>query len=178
VLLKHELAHWSRRDQRVRLIEVVAMVLLWWHPLVWIARRQIESCEERCCDAAATTGLPGQRRVYAEAILHTLDFLSEPLERNRSEVEARPLASGLSRLPIVKHRLQKIMRPMGLAGKNFHRTFITLASCAAACILLIWPISPAVSIQYSDPELTTVFADRPLGVKSTVEMEISRRVEK
>lgn len=110
-LLRHELAHWSRGDHYVRRIEVAAMVLFWWHPLVWVARWQIESHEERCCDQAATLDRPNQRRVYAESILRTLDFLCEPVERDRSELRARPLASGLSGLPIVRHRLQKIMRP-------------------------------------------------------------------
>jgi beta-lactamase regulating signal transducer with metallopeptidase domain len=110
-LLRHELAHWSRGDHHVRRIEVAAMIFVWWHPLVWIARQQIESHEERCCDQAATLDRPNQRRVYAESILRTLDFLCEPLERDRSELRARPLASGLSGLPIVRDRLQKIMRP-------------------------------------------------------------------
>lgn len=72
--------------------------LFWWHPLVWVARWQIESHEERCCDQAATLDRPNQRRVYAETILRTLDFLCEPLERDRSELRARPMASGLSGL--------------------------------------------------------------------------------
>ncbi|KAA1262018.1 BlaR1 peptidase M56 [Rubripirellula obstinata] len=175
VLLKHELAHWSRRDQWVRWIEVIAMVFLWWHPLVWIARRQIESCEERCCDAAATTGQPEQRRVYAEAILQTLDFLCEPFEPNRSEVQARPLGSGLSSLPIVEHRLYKIMRPIGLAGQNVLKSAAIGTCCIAAMIVALTPVSPAISIQIAPAASAKVTADRPLGVKSNVEMEILRR---
>ena len=179
VLLKHELAHWSRRDQRVRWIEVMAMVVLWWHPLIWIARRQIESCEERCCDAAATKDVPAGRRVYAEAILMTLDFLSEPFERDRSEVEARPLASGLSRLPIVRHRLQKIMCPLGGEhGPRLLRSLTSIACCLAAAVIVLLPISPAISIHFAEPTPVSTTSDRPLSVKSVVEMDNSARAEK
>src|SRR5439155_10341074 len=50
-LLLHELAHYSRGDQWVRLVELAAQVLFWWHPVVWWARREIEAAEEQCCDA-------------------------------------------------------------------------------------------------------------------------------
>jgi beta-lactamase regulating signal transducer with metallopeptidase domain len=178
VLLKHELAHWTRHDQIVRWIEVIAIVCLWWHPLVWIARSQIESCEERCCDAAATIGKPEQRRVYAEAILQTLDFLCEPFETNRSEVQARPLGSGLSSLPIVEHRLYKIMRPIGLAGQNVLKSAAICTCCIGAIVVAFTPVSPAISIQVAPAASVNITADRPLGVKSDVEMEILKRSAK
>src|SRR5262249_8559971 len=37
-LLVHELAHLRRRDHWVRLVEMAATCLYWWHPLVWWAR--------------------------------------------------------------------------------------------------------------------------------------------
>ncbi len=50
-LLTHELAHFARGDHWVRLLELIATGLFWWHPVVWWARRQIEEAEEECCDA-------------------------------------------------------------------------------------------------------------------------------
>ncbi len=111
VLLIHELEHWRRQDWIVRFIEVTTMTVLWWHPLFWIAKLQIEDCEERCCDLAACTRSKFSPRIYAEAILRTLDFLCEPMERNRSELEPRPIASGVGSLPKLQHRLRQIMKP-------------------------------------------------------------------
>src|SRR5437667_428240 len=52
-LLAHELAHWRRRDHWVRLVELAVLVLYWWHPVVWWARRELHEAEEQCCDAWA-----------------------------------------------------------------------------------------------------------------------------
>lgn len=38
-LLAHELAHWRRRDDRVRWLEFIVLALYWWCPLVWWAPR-------------------------------------------------------------------------------------------------------------------------------------------
>ena len=112
-LLLHELAHYSRGDQWVRLLELVAQVLFWWHPVVWWARHEIEAAEEQCCDAWVVEHQQGTRRAYAEALLATIDFLClEPLV-------LPPAASGLGEVPLLKVRLTQIMRgdvAIGLSG--------------------------------------------------------------
>jgi beta-lactamase regulating signal transducer with metallopeptidase domain len=35
-LLLHELAHYSRGDHWIRLLELAAKMVFWWHPVVWI----------------------------------------------------------------------------------------------------------------------------------------------
>ncbi len=81
-LLAHELAHYLRRDHWVRVLEFVASGLYWWHPVVWIARTQIEAAEEECCDAWVVGGLAASPRKYAEALLATVDYAAE-LQRPR-----------------------------------------------------------------------------------------------
>jgi beta-lactamase regulating signal transducer with metallopeptidase domain len=57
-LIAHELAHLRRRDHWVRLVEVAATVLYWWHPAVWWARRELREAEEQCCDAWVVWSMP------------------------------------------------------------------------------------------------------------------------
>jgi beta-lactamase regulating signal transducer with metallopeptidase domain len=76
-LLAHELAHYRRRDHWVRYLELVASVVYWWHPLVWLSRRELRVAEEACCDAWVVHALPGHARDYATALLDTVDFVSE-----------------------------------------------------------------------------------------------------
>src|SRR5207302_6641215 len=105
-LLLHELAHLRRRDHWVRLLELLATGLYWWHPVVWWARRELREAEEQCCDAWVVWALPGAGRVYATALLECLDFLSEV---------PRPLplgASGLGQTDDLKRRLTMIMSGM------------------------------------------------------------------
>jgi hypothetical protein len=77
-------------------------VLYWWHPVVWMARRHIEATEEQCCDAWVVAQTDGPR-TYAEALLTTIDFISE----HRTVLP--PAASGVSDISAIERRLQQIM---------------------------------------------------------------------
>ncbi len=76
-VIAHELAHIRRRDDLVRWLEFVVLVAWWWNPVAWLARRRLHEAEEACCDAWVVSVLPGQRRSYGEALLKTIEFLSE-----------------------------------------------------------------------------------------------------
>ena len=115
-LLVHELSHLRRGDHYVRVLELVATALFWWHPLVWWMRGPLRDVEEQCCDAWVVWALPDAVRSYAETLLDTLEFLQK---------SGRPeplLASGLGNVPHLRRRLTMIMtgssrRLPGLAGK-------------------------------------------------------------
>jgi beta-lactamase regulating signal transducer with metallopeptidase domain len=76
-VLLHELAHIRRRDHWVRWFELLVTVLYWWNPIVWWASRQIRQAEEECCDAWVVWALPECRRSYGQALLQTVEFLTE-----------------------------------------------------------------------------------------------------
>jgi beta-lactamase regulating signal transducer with metallopeptidase domain len=50
MILTHELAHVQRRDVVLRLLAQLARALYWFHPLAWIACRQMEIESEKACD--------------------------------------------------------------------------------------------------------------------------------
>src|SRR5207245_2040258 len=75
-LLVHEMAHLRRRDHWVRSLELLATSLYWWHPVVWLARRELREAEEQCCDAWVVRVLPGSAHAYARALVETVDYLS------------------------------------------------------------------------------------------------------
>ncbi len=132
-LLLHELAHYARGDYWVRLVELLAHVAFWWHPVVWWARREIEAAEEQCCDAWVVEHQSGTRLAYAEALLATIDFLCEPA------AALPPAACGLGDVPLLRIRLTQIMRGE-LAGR-LPRTVWVGVLCAG---LLLSPLEPAV----------------------------------
>ena len=45
-ILAHELIHIRRGDHLVRLLELAATTVFWWHPVVWWASRQLRELEE------------------------------------------------------------------------------------------------------------------------------------
>jgi bla regulator protein blaR1 len=129
-LLLHELAHYYRGDPWVRVLEFVTSALFWWHPAVWLARREIESAEEQCCDHWVMQRTATSPRCYADALLDTIDFLCE---RHPS---LPPVASGLGNPRELRGRLVRIMQYAGGAIINPAGRMLLLG---AACVLPLQP---------------------------------------
>ena len=121
-LLAHEIAHYGRGDHWVRTLELPATILFWWHPILWLAKRQLRETEEQCCDAWVVWALPERRRDYATAIVDTVGFLSE----GRTKLPA--LASGVGQVRHLKRRLAMIMQ--GAAPRRLPR--LALAALLAS----------------------------------------------
>jgi bla regulator protein BlaR1 len=129
-LLAHELAHLKRGDHLVRLLELAALGLFWWHPVAWWARRNAECAAEHCCDAQVIELFPAQARAYALALWSTIDFLSDA-------PEALPLgASGFSHAGHVKRRMEMI-----LANTHARRAGRPLGMFLLAIGLAVLPLS-------------------------------------
>jgi hypothetical protein len=65
-ILTHECAHIARRDNFLSIIESAAGSTLWFHPLVWIARRVLDAAREEACDDAVISS--GDARTYVAAL--------------------------------------------------------------------------------------------------------------
>src|SRR6185437_6728429 len=122
-LLLHELAHLKRHDHWARWVELLATLVFWWNPLVWLARSQLRQAEELCCDAWVTWAQPGGGDHYSEALVEVIDFLSQRFaSRARDFGSPVPaLATGVSRFRHLSRRLHMIDRAtnhrhLGLAG--------------------------------------------------------------
>jgi len=76
-LLAHELAHIRRKDHQIRLLELLVTTLFWWHPVAWWACWELQKLEDLCCDAMVVGIMPGNKKVYATALMNTLDFLCD-----------------------------------------------------------------------------------------------------
>ncbi len=76
-ILAHELAHLRRHDHWVRCFELIVLALFWWNPIAWWASRRLRQAEEECCDAWVVWALPECRRSYGQALLRTVEVLTE-----------------------------------------------------------------------------------------------------
>ncbi len=157
-LLVHELAHYRRRDHWTRWLELVALIAFWWHPALWLLRRELHEAEEACCDAWVVEVLPGAKRAYADALLDVVDFLS--LATRRLPVGA----SGIGHIKSLRKRLTMIMKQNVL-----HRMSLRTRCSFLAMAALLLPIVPT-------------FAQRPTKqhhhAKQAKKEEAKRRVEK
>lgn len=141
-LIAHELAHYRRGDQFVRLLELAATACFWWHPVLWWSRSEIERTEEQCCDAVAVRLSAGRPRTYAEALLATVDFVSSSA--------LPPVSSAASHSSFLRQRLLAIMQHP-LAGQKTHLPDSYPSVLILAAMVLIpspafWPaaVKPAV----------------------------------
>ncbi len=65
-LLTHECAHIARHDNLLSVVESIAGCALWFHPLVWIARRLLDTSREEACDAIVVAS--GDAGIYVTAL--------------------------------------------------------------------------------------------------------------
>ncbi|HEV3005901.1 MAG TPA: M56 family metallopeptidase [Pirellulales bacterium] len=103
-IVAHELAHYRRGDHWTRWLEFVVLGLYWWHPLAWLARRQLQQAEELCCDAWVLRVFPDQAKGYAQALLATVDFLSDVRTQSPGG------ACGFGHVQSLQRRLEMILK--------------------------------------------------------------------
>ena len=114
----------------MRMLELVATGLFWWHPALWLARQELHRAEEECCDLWVVWALPKLKRTYAVALVEAVEFLSE------ARPGALPIgASGMGQVEDLSRRIGMIMRgdtPRGLSRAG------TLAALGLGLLLLPW----------------------------------------
>ena len=154
-LLLHELAHYRRRDHWIRLLEILATVLYWWHPCVWWGRRELRAAEEECCDAWVILQKPENRSVYARALMSVIDRLGG------TQVRIPPAASGIGDFQAAAKRLHTIM--LGSPQREMTRWGRATMTCVALPLLLLAP--------------TFAQTDEPATADPTPELPLPRTVE-
>ena len=76
LVIRHELAHYARRDHWTNGFVSLVCALCWWNPVVWWARRELRLVQEVCCDALVLAADRSQTRCYAETLLKTVEFVT------------------------------------------------------------------------------------------------------
>jgi beta-lactamase regulating signal transducer with metallopeptidase domain len=122
-ILTHECAHIARRDNLLSVIESIAGSALWFHPLVWIARRVLDAAREEACDAVVISS--GSSTIYVSALGKVCG------------AAIAPRAAGISCIVsnTIQERMNAIMR-FGTRRLLPHRA-ITTASIALIAVATI-----------------------------------------
>ncbi|MBL8753904.1 MAG: M48 family metalloprotease [Planctomycetes bacterium] len=71
-VLVHELAHLRRGDHWLAHGELLLAVALWWHPLFWLARRELRHHAELAADAWAIASVPDATIDYAAVLVQAV----------------------------------------------------------------------------------------------------------
>ncbi|RYG75156.1 hypothetical protein EON80_01580 [bacterium] len=69
LILAHEVAHHKRADLRWNLLMVIAGVILWFHPLMWLAHREWRASSEQACDELTLRSTQAQPASYGALLV-------------------------------------------------------------------------------------------------------------
>ncbi len=154
-LLAHELIHLRRGDHWIRRYEMILSAFFWWHPVFWLAVKELHIAEEQCCDAAVVQDFPKQTYKYSEVLLKAAEFVCPSLPAT-----AIPIGQGGQLVGRVSMVLQQGFSRRLSSASMVAMGAIALALCLSPCLawrlhsllgsLWRWPMSrpmqPVVSI--------------------------------
>lgn len=101
-VLAHELIHIRRGDLWIGLLQLLASVVWWFHPLVWFTGRRLKFEIEQCCDEEVLAELNCDPRQYAACLLEILEL--------KQTLQTVPVVPGVRPVEITSKRLERIMR--------------------------------------------------------------------
>ncbi|MCA9066432.1 MAG: M56 family metallopeptidase, partial [Planctomycetaceae bacterium] len=100
-ILAHELLHIRRGDLWIGMVQLLARVIWWFHPLVWWASRMTRQEAERCCDEQVLAELKCRPADYARALVEVLEL--------KSQLQPVPVFPGVRPMDVTTQRLERIM---------------------------------------------------------------------
>jgi beta-lactamase regulating signal transducer with metallopeptidase domain len=116
-VLLHELTHARRRDNLIRLVQELALCLLWFHPFLWLTRSRLALYQELSCDDSAIRGSAGRDLISA------LAKLANPERELLIQASASSfLSQRVARLTARPQRMQR------LASMLFGAVFVAVLS--------------------------------------------------
>jgi beta-lactamase regulating signal transducer with metallopeptidase domain len=160
-VLAHELAHLRRGDPWFLRLELALGVALWWHPLFWLACRQMRAWSELACDAWALASVPGASLDYATVLV---DAVSRP---DRVVAATAVLAARPAARAVFERRLTMILDE-NVPHRPGRRAWWSAAGLAVALFTV-----PVAAQREQDPVRVEVRVDGK--VKSVDELTASER---
>lgn len=106
LVLRHEFTHLRRGDALWSLLAELAMALLWFHPLAWLALPRLRLDQELACDEWVLRQSPRDETKYAHTLLHStgmdatsvlIPWLAQPQLKERLTMIQRQRPGALRR---------------------------------------------------------------------------------
>lgn len=111
VILLHELMHYRFKDYLITYIQLIALSLHWFNPLVWLAVKQMKKDMEYACDERVIT-LGISKKQYANTLLNMMPVIQDKVnDRGSFYMSMNAFVQGMgSEAQEAKHRIKKIAR--------------------------------------------------------------------
>ncbi len=164
-VLAHELAHVRRGDRWVNLFRLAVLGVHWWNPVAWWASCRLKQAAEECCDAMVIWNLPENRRSYGNALLRTVEFLTE------NDWPAAPAGDAFGGPPL-RRRIENIMRK-----QTQHQMTAAARVFTLSLGLAVLPIATTANPSAPAPPETTTSPPPPLGGTPAIEAVKGNAIE-
>jgi beta-lactamase regulating signal transducer with metallopeptidase domain len=159
-LLLHEVAHVSRRDNLTAMFMALAGALLWFHPLVWMALRQIEAAREQASDERVSEAMKGVEP-YLEALTKVCRALIAPRTAGVS------CMAGAN----VKERMEHLMGYETLKKRAWsHRGVVAIAAMVVIAVTTIAATPPKTEDLYALEYVFQPYPDRVVFDLNVIEI--------
>lgn len=134
LVIAHELAHLQRKDLYWSLFMTWVGAAFWFHPFVWLARREMLAATELACDAVTMYTTKSQPAVYGKLLLAVATSFgakgASPLSVGVAE-DANALADRLKSLGSLQARFRQP-----------HKAGLMLALLLVSIVLMPWRLVP------------------------------------
>jgi beta-lactamase regulating signal transducer with metallopeptidase domain len=159
-ILMHEITHVVRFDAAVNCLQTITQAVFWFHPLVWLANRNIRAEREKCCDETAIARLSAAPKVYSSAIVDTLIAEYQSTQPIPSLAIAGPIKN-------IEDRIKTIMKP----GKKFYNR-PTIIALITILLLAIAAVPTTIALTHRQ-------AEKPEGflTKTVVQVERENQIK-
>ena len=131
VILAHELAHIAAHDPLWHLIGDLVCALMWWHPAVWFARRELRATSEMAADSASSLVSNGPETLAACLVQLAERITSEPRSLASLGMVGNGFRSGLGQ------RVTRLLGLKTLAWKQDQRGARWAVTFAAPVVLAL-----------------------------------------
>jgi TonB family protein len=146
-VLSHELAHVARADWAIQIASQLVVAVLWFHPLAWLACRQLRRESERACDDVVL----GQGIAAAD---YARDLVTFARDDRRAAWSSWMPALPMARPSAFERRITAMLNP------RLDRRPLTLRSAtalAAALVALTCAVASVRAAQVPSPLSGTVY---------------------
>lgn len=150
VILLHELMHYRFKDYLMTYIQLIALSVHWFNPLVWLAVKQMKKDMEYACDERVIT-LGISKKQYANTLLNMMPVIQDKVnDRGSFYMSMNAFAQGMgSEAQEAKHRIQKIAR------MKKGRLMSTVLSLALVSFLTVGCLTDAPALEETKTQAVT-----------------------
>jgi bla regulator protein BlaR1 len=152
----HELAHYRRADHWVHAVQLVALAVHWFNPLVWFGFRQLRADRELAADEWALRHLePEKSTTYGDTLLKVL---AQSSHNNLSIATVGILEDRMQ----LKHRLQRIV------GFGPHKLIGSIAGFALLAIIGTVTLTGSTVPKQTDAPVVVALPPQEVLIQSMV----------